>query len=335
MNWLDQLYVFFDDIQALWSNPGLVLQRLQSDHILLLEVVAAFVVLLFLLYVLFKPTKKNKELMVSSTVQKANERIVASKPKEPKIELPKDSVPKTVKAVQEEGRQKQLAKQQVEGNVVAPNEPHEPSWQELSNDEEAALTEAMQNAGKQALAEIKGAPHQVAFFEDENAARDAAKKMFSKMKIDANDASLMQMPLKKAPPAPRLDFLMLYYMAPRSQPYKVFNLFNIFESFNLTFNDSQVFEYEDQQGLQFYIASALNPGTFDSDRQGEVVGLSFVLDLQSVQDARGAFNKMLIFIDALSKQLPGDILDGQRQRLTTLTMNEYLARIKNFNATHQ
>lgn len=332
MNWLDQLYGFRDDLQALFNNPGLALQRLQSDHILLLEVVAAFLVLLFLLCVLFKPSKKNQAPVVSPTVQKANERGASStpKPKEPKVELPKDPVPKTVKAVQEEGRQKQLAKQQVEGNVVEPNEPPEPSWQELSHDEEAALAEAMQNAGKQALAEMKGAPHQVEFFEDENAARDAAKKMFSKTKTD-DDASLMQVPLKKGPP--QLDFLMLYYMAPRSQPYKVFNLFNIFEGFNLAFNDSQVFEYADQQGLQFYIASALNPGTFDPNRQGEVVGLSFVLDLKSVQDPRGAFNKMLIFMDALSKRLPGDILDGQRQRLTTLTMNEYLARIKNFHVT--
>ena len=226
MNWLDQLYVLRDNIQALWNNPGLALQRLQSDHILLLEVVGVVVVLLFLLYVLFKPAKKVKvqPVSVSPTVQKANERgSVVSKSREPKVELPKDPVPKTVKAVQEEGRQKQLAKQQIEGSVVAPHEPSEPSWQELSNDEEVALAEAMQNAGKQALAEIKGAPHQVEFFEDENAARDAAKKMFSKMKTDEEDASLMQMPLKKAPPPPRLDFLMIYYMAPRSQPYKLFN----------------------------------------------------------------------------------------------------------------
>ena len=335
MNWLDQLYVFRDDIQTLWNNPGLVFQRLQSDHVFLLEVVGVSVVLLFLFYVLLKPAKKIEEQPISPTVQKANERASASnKKKESKLEVPKDAVIKSVKAVQEQGRQKQLAKQQIEGSVV---EPHEPSWQELSNDEEAALAEAMQNAGKQALAEIKGAPHQVEFFEDENAARDAAKKMFSKIKGDAQeDISAMQMPLKKALPLPpKLEFLMIYYMAPASQPYKVFNLFNIFESFNLTFNESQVFEYEDQQGLQFYIASALKPGVFDADRQGVVLGLSFVLDLQSVQDPRGAFNKMLIFIDALSKQLPGDILDEQRQRVTTVKMNEYLARIKNFHPAYK
>jgi FtsZ-interacting cell division protein ZipA len=337
MNWLDQLYQLRDELQNFWSNPKLLLAELQANHVLLLEVVAAVVILIFLLYVLLRPTKKVPELNVSKatpTVQKANTRIAEKHvSKEPKLEIPMphDAVTKSVKAVQEETRQRQLAKAQEE--KVA-KEKAEAPWQDLSKEEEAALAQAMQAAGKQAVAEIAGAPRQVEFFEEENPAQDAAKKMFSKTKLEENKASPMQMPLKKAPAA-RLDFLMVYYMAPRSQTYKVRQLFSLFENFNLHFNEDNVFEYTDQQGLQFYIASALKPGTFDVTREGETPGLSFIIDLTKVADGRGAFNKMLIFIDALSKQLKGDILDERRQRMTTVTMNEYLARIRSFNNTYQ
>ena len=124
-------------------------------------------------------------------------------------------------------------------------------------------------------------------------------------------------------------------MAPNSQTYKASNLLKLFESLNLYLNADHVFEYVDQQGLEFYIASALKPGTFNSTTQDEIPGLSFVLDLLNVQDALDAFNKMLIFNDALSKKLKGDILDEQRQRMTTATMNEYLKRIKDFHTRVQ
>lgn len=342
MNWLNQLYNIRDALQSFWENPASFFNTLQSNHVLLLEFVAGLLVLVFLVYLLFKPAKKTKkstqELVNTPTVQKAKTRAKEAN-KEPKLEfatkeavVQKDNVSKTVKAVQEEARQRQLQKQQEE---IRAQKQAKNTIQELSADEEQALAEAIEAAGKQALAEAVGtAPHQVEFFEEESAARDAARKMFSKAKGEGQEASAMQVPLKKTP-APRLDFLMLYYMAPRSQSYKVFNLFKMFEDFNLYFNQDNVFEYSDQQGLQFYIASALKPGTFDVNRQGETPGLSFIIDLQQVADGRGAFNKMLIFIDALSKQLKGDILDEQRQRMTTAIMNEYLVRIKNFNVQAQ
>lgn len=333
MNWLDQLYNFRDAVQNLWNNPHALLDELRSNHILLVEVLAVLVVFVVFLYILIKPSKKKqtqRAAVRASTLQKASSRVeVKEALKEPKLELPvqKDTVIKTVKAVQEEARQRQIQKQQ----ETRAKEKVEGPWQDLTTDEERALAEAMETAGKQALAEVGGAPHQVEFFEEESAARDAARKMFSKTRTEVEDASAMQMPLKKAAATPRLDFLMIYYMAPRSQTYKVFNLFKIFEDFNLYFNEDSVFEYSDQQGLQFYIASAIKPGTFDVSRQGDIPGLSFIIDLQRVSDGRGAFNKMLIFIDALSKQLKGDILDERRQRMTTPIMNEYLARIKSFN----
>lgn len=340
MNWLDQLYQIRDELINFWNNPEMLLAELQANHVLLLEVIAAVVILVFLLYVLLRPAKKTPALAVVKTGSPAKENVqVTEKPsvvKEPKIDAAppsRDAITKTVKAVQEETRQRQIIREQ---EAREAKERAEAPWQELSKEEEDALAQAMQVAGKQAVAEVAGAPRQVEFFEDESTAQDAAKKMFSRAKDEALVNSSMQIPLKRTPqPQQRLDFLMIYYMAPRSQTYKVRQLFNLFESFNLAFNENNVFEYTDQQGLEFYIASAIKPGMFDPAKEGETPGLSFILDLHRVQDGRGAFNKMLIFIDALSKELKGDILDERRQRMTTAIMNEYIARIKSFNNTYK
>jgi FtsZ-interacting cell division protein ZipA len=341
MNWLDQLYRLRDALQGEWDNPGVVLEALKTNHILLLEVVAILVISVFLLYLLFKPAKKKAVAHAEKnmpTVQKVGSRLAAKNVvTEPKLDVAKarEGVNRKVKAVQEEARQRSATKAPSEGHAKGQSANAATQWQDLSTDQEQALTAAMQAAGKQALAEVTGAPRQEEFFAEEGIANEAVKKMFAKTK-PADEPVIEAVPEVAKPVATagqRLDFLIIYYMAPHAQSYALTDLFKVFEGFNLYFNEDNVFEYTDQQGLQFYIASALKPGTFDLNKNEAIPGLSFILDLQKVKERRSAFNKMLIFIDALSKYLKGDILDERRQRMTIATMNEYLARIKSFNHT--
>lgn len=339
MNLLDQLYSFRDQLQGFVDNPHAFMQQLQSNHVLLVEVMGVAFLVLFLLYLLLKPSVKvrpKKSVAVvqdaAPTVQKANARS-ASKEKAtaPNVVVSgrQANVNKTVKAVQEEARQQEARqKQELLALQEAEAEKEKVRLQELSQEEELALAKAIEEAGQLALAEVAGEPHQTEFFEKEGLAETAAKSMFAKPKEDVLvDESPMQVPLKKTT-APRMDFLMLYYMAPRSQAYSVVELFNLFDDFSLRFNSDHVFEFTDDEGVQFYLASALKPGAFALDPLAQVPGLSFVLDLNKVEHPRAAFGKMLKFIDELTHHLKGDVLDERRQRMTTSTMNEYLARIK-------
>ena len=341
MNWLEQLYKFRDQLSAFWKAPGALFSEMEGEHVLLVEIIAALVLLLILLFILCKPSKKKPALPVDKnsygpTVQAVhmwevnkNSASESAVRQSGHRDIPL-GISKMVKAVQEQAHQKILKKE-----MPLPNEVKAPGWQELSQEEEAALAQAMEVAGKQAVAETIGAPHQAEFFEEKNVAKEAVKKMFSgeakAIKIvDEPARKLEESKQKEVGKGACVDFLMLYYIAPRSQSYRVASLFPVFESLALHFGTQGVFEYADSDGLQFFVASALKPGTFDLHPEAETPGLSFIIDLRQVRDGSAAFNKMLSCLDQLTEKLRGDILDERRQRLTQLGMHEYLARIKSF-----
>ena len=294
-----QMTRFKDQVIYLFQNPGYVKTELTSDHQLLVEVIGIILLICLLLLALLKPTSTSTESANASTLLEADP--------EAKKATPLSTT--TIKKAQTS-----------ESQAWIKREP--PSIHELSIEEEQALNQAMAIAGKQALAEVTGAPHQAEFFQS-NEASEAAKKMFARQKTN------MQAPPSQ--PASKLEFIILYFMAPRSQFFENSVVFQLLRDLGLALNDQRVFEYKEGSEVQFYVSSALKPGHFDvHSLDAAVPGLSFILDLKSLQNGKTAFNKMLGILHELSQHFKGDILDEYRQRMTQNSMSTYMARIKSF-----
>jgi cell division protein ZipA len=94
--------------------------------------------------------------------------------------------------------------------------------------------------------------------------------------------------------------------------------------------DGSQIKAKSKQDALFYVASAVNPGTFDLNfiHHFTTPGLSFILNLSAVQNPRTAFIKMLNIVSNVAEQLGGDVLDEHRQRLTQAGINEYMIQIK-------
>ena len=298
---LDHLYNFRDEVVFFWNNPGVLKTELVANHQLLLEVSAAIIVLLLLLYVLFKPTKPKVPKLTTTTSQQK---------KEP-------TTPKTFSnALIEQQRKEPL----IRPATITKKSP--PSIHELSEDEERALKEAMSLAGKQALAEVSGEPHQAEIFQNTHAS-DAAKKIFGRSKQELESQA------QEAEQVSAIEFIMIYFMAPRSQAFVNAKLFDMLSQLGLVLNDQNVFEYVENAETLFFVTSAVKPGPFDTQNPNtSIPGISFVLDLKACSNPQVAFNKMLGLLDQISMLLKGDILDESRKRLTQGSIHQYLARIK-------
>ncbi len=307
------LYNLKDSLGFYWQNPSSLKALLEANPLLLLEVIAIILVIALLLTILFRPfPKKELDLTAAQKTRPLPKQKTALGPDKPARPLKKPPATKIPAS-------------------PAPKPPAAPVIQELSPEEELALHEAMAVAGKQALAEVTGAPHQIEFFPNDQATL-AAKKMFArqKEKQPTEPASAT----KQAVPTP-VTLVMFYFMAPRSHVFEGPVLFEQFHALGLTLNEHHVFEYNDENGLQFYVASALKPGTFDlHNTHYHTPGLSVMIDLQTTVDGKAALNKLLAFIHELSSSLKGDLLDSNRQRLTQNTINAYMAKIKSYAHLH-
>lgn len=318
-DFLDQLYHFRDQIIFYWNNPSVLQEVFSVHHQAWIAGVACLVVLIVLLVIVLKPSRKKvggDEAFSAALIEK-------------NPFLSGYTLPVTVEKVHAKSKLSRknephfLVKENY-SNVATKKKPH---IQELSQEEEQALNEAMVRAGKEALAEYIGEPHQTEFFHTD-AAIEAAKKMFARQR-EIEEAEELKREAKV--PISRFDFVMLYFMAPRSQVFNGGALFQLFHELGLELNDDRVFEFVDEEGLQFYVASAIKPGYFDLHNINYTTpGLSFVIDLKTVLDGKMALRKMLQCIHDVSEVLRGDTLDDHRQRLTQNTINAYMAKIKSF-----
>lgn len=309
---LNRLYTLRDTILFFWHNPAALKEVLLNNHQLLIELGAILIIVMILLgTLLIKPQKRKTILKTNPAPQKkvlsTSEKTFGSIPTEQKKKVP-------------------LAPPVNPPARSAVKKPESAPIFELSEEEERALQEAMAVAGKQALAEVTGEPHQTEIFQSSQAG-DAAKKIFAGQKRSGTSENLPQE--EKTGKLSPAEFIMIYYMAPRSHAFEGEEVFALLRDLGLTLNDQHVFECNNEQGLQFYVSSAVKPGHFDIHRlHYRIPGIAFVLDIMSVADPEATFNDMLRCIHQFSQILRGDILDENRQRLTQSNIHQYTARIK-------
>ncbi len=125
--------------------------------------------------------------------------------------------------------------------------------------------------------------------------------------------------------------LVVHVMAPRSQFFTGADILEALQQQHLQFGEHNIFHAYDSQGhIQFSVASATEPGTFDDQHLEHFTtpGLGFFTDIRHVAQPRAIFKHMLATAHQVAQRLQGELLDHRRQRLTASTVSEYLAQIK-------
>lgn len=84
--------------------------------------------------------------------------------------------------------------------------------------------------------------------------------------------------------------------------------------------------------LQFSMANAVNPGTFDPDAMDELEtpAVSFFMSMREPNDPMTAYECMLATAETLAKHLDGDLLDEDRSVMREQTKEHYRQRIRDF-----
>ncbi|WP_052063382.1 cell division protein ZipA [Nitrincola sp. A-D6] len=84
--------------------------------------------------------------------------------------------------------------------------------------------------------------------------------------------------------------------------------------------------------LQFSMANAVNPGTFDPEAMEELEtpAVSFFMSMREPKDPMTAYECMLATAETLAKHLDGDLLDEDRSVMREQTKEHYRQRIRDF-----
>jgi cell division protein ZipA len=113
-------------------------------------------------------------------------------------------------------------------------------------------------------------------------------------------------------------------------------LYKILSACDLHFGDMDIFhrheEGSDSGPVQFSMANAVNPGTFDLDtiEQLSTPAVTFFMSMDEPQDVMNAFECMLATAETVARHLNGDLLDENRSVLRPQTKEHYRQRIRDF-----
>ena len=113
-------------------------------------------------------------------------------------------------------------------------------------------------------------------------------------------------------------------------------LYKILSACDLHFGDMDIFhrheEGSDSGPVQFSMANAVNPGTFDlaTIEQMSTPAVTFFMSMDEPQDVMNAFECMLATAETVARHLNGDLLDENRSVLRPQTKEHYRQRIRDF-----
>ncbi|MCG8391651.1 MAG: cell division protein ZipA [Pseudomonadales bacterium] len=137
-------------------------------------------------------------------------------------------------------------------------------------------------------------------------------------------------------PQPVLEVIVVHLIARRGEPFDGSDLLRLLLESGLRYGQMNIFHRHVNAGgtdeLQFSMANAVEPGTFDLDTMEEktFAGVTFFLKLPGPSDALGALDKMLSICRHLSSELDGELKDEQHSVLTPQTMEHLRQRVQEF-----
>lgn len=136
--------------------------------------------------------------------------------------------------------------------------------------------------------------------------------------------------------APEPEEVLVITVVGKQQPLDGQTLLQVVLACGMRFGDMSLFhrfeEGVDKGPVQFSMANAVNPGTFDLENMSEMTtpGVSFFMSMSEPEDAKNAFECMLATAETVSKHLGGDLLDENRSVMRPQTKAHYRERIREF-----
>ncbi len=143
-------------------------------------------------------------------------------------------------------------------------------------------------------------------------------------------------PQRHREPQPVLEVIVVHLIARRGEPFAGNDLLRLLLESGLRYGQMNIFHrhvnLDGRDELQFSMANAVEPGTFDLDTMEDktFAGVTFFLKLPGPTDALGALDKMLSICRRLASELDGELKDEQHSVLTPQTMEHLRHRVQEF-----
>jgi cell division protein ZipA len=130
------------------------------------------------------------------------------------------------------------------------------------------------------------------------------------------------------------ELIVMNVLANLDAPYTGDALFTVLRSCGLKFGDMSIFHRVEPltKAVQYSVASAVEPGTFDMADMEAVrcPGLCLFMQLPGPEDPAVAFEEMLTVARSVIKSLGGEIKDEHHNAMTLQTTEHYRQRVVDF-----
>ncbi|TDO98329.1 cell division protein ZipA [Marinomonas balearica] len=132
------------------------------------------------------------------------------------------------------------------------------------------------------------------------------------------------------------DVIVLNVFAPEDSPFAGMELLQLVINCGMRYGEMDIFhrheEGFDRGRVQFSMANAIEPGTFDLDSMGETdsPGVSFFMGLPGPKNSMKAFDFMLETSQTLVRNLGGELRDERRSPMSEQTIAHCRQRIRDF-----
>lgn len=132
------------------------------------------------------------------------------------------------------------------------------------------------------------------------------------------------------------EVIVINILAPDEQNFSGMELLQLILNCGMRYGDMDIFHRHedgfDRGKVQFSMANAIEPGTFDLDTMGEseCPGVSFFMGLPGPKNSMKAFDFMLETAQTLVRNLGGELRDERRSPMSEQTIAHCRQRIKDF-----
>ncbi|ADZ92413.1 cell division protein ZipA [Marinomonas mediterranea] len=132
------------------------------------------------------------------------------------------------------------------------------------------------------------------------------------------------------------EVIVINVFAPEDNPFAGMELLQLVINCGMRYGEMDIFhrheEGFDRGRVQFSMANAIEPGTFDLDSMGETTspGVSFFMGLPGPKNSMKAFDFMLETSQTLVRNLGGELRDDRRSPMSEQTIAHCRQRIRDF-----
>lgn len=153
---------------------------------------------------------------------------------------------------------------------------------------------------------------------------------------DAPESPRAKKPRAPAQESAPLEVIVFHLIARRPDRFDGQAMLRLLLESGLRYGDMHIFhrhrETAGQERLEFSVANAVEPGTFDIDTMEEeqFAGITFFMKLPGPGEPLGALDRMLSVGRRMAEELEGDLKDEQHSVLTPQTMEHLRQRVQEF-----